>query len=102
MLFTFLNVLLLSLSAMSDPTPVCEPKDRDIVSHPNTRCFKSRTDGTVRAILVHYGSAIKTADLDRLKPLLINQFAEATGGLLRLEVLETKVVPLKIQERDLE
>jgi hypothetical protein len=63
--------------------------------------FQARSAPQVNVLLVHYGNAVKEADLERVGHLLSARFGVSTQGLLSLQVLAHAVVPLKTQRRDL-
>jgi hypothetical protein len=65
-------------------------------------CFEERRDPVVRAIMVHYGSAVGVADLRRVGALLVRRFKESTAGALELEIAEHRVIPLRPRARDLD
>ncbi|HTL10929.1 MAG TPA: M66 family metalloprotease [Bdellovibrionota bacterium] len=64
--------------------------------------FKARTSPVVNAIVIHYGSAVTETDLRRAGALLATRFSESTQGAFQLNVLDYRVVPLKVMDRNLD
>lgn len=57
--------------------------------------FKKREKAIVNAALVYYGDYYSLSDLDRIQDLFEKRWFEATGGLLKVNVLQKAVYPFK-------
>jgi hypothetical protein len=59
------------------------------------KCYHKRTQPILNVAIVYYGDFWNIEDLDRIEPLLIDRFHEATNQLLSLNVLSKKVLSYK-------
>ncbi len=67
----------------------------------------------MKIALVYYGASMKMKDLDRIEPLLIERFLQATNGAVGVEIISKEVIgfnkkmpaeekksPLRTQEKE--
>lgn len=62
----------------------------------NLSCYQKRSEAVVRIALVQYGKMMNRTDLVRAGEVLKTRFFQATQKLIRLEIIDYQVIPLRV------
>lgn len=59
------------------------------------KCYHSRNKAVLKVALVYYGASMTMKDLNRIEPLLIKRFSQATQKNVEVNVVDKKVIGFK-------
>ena len=69
-----------------------ETLDCSLKNNMMPKCYHKRDKAVMKIALVYYGASMKMKDLDRIEPLLIERFLQATNGAVGVEIISKKVI----------
>lgn len=85
----FLSITLLKFHGAKE-TRDCSLKNSMI-----PKCYHKRDKPILKIALVYYGAEMKMSDLDRIEPILVKRFYEATDRNVEIKVISKKVIGFK-------
>ncbi|MBS1963277.1 MAG: hypothetical protein JST04_13765 [Bdellovibrionales bacterium] len=72
-----------------------------LVDSPNPPCFHPHVTPTFKIIVVHYGDHAAQYDFEAAKRLYVERFNREMGRGVTVEIVDSAVIPLKVEPRDL-